>query len=240
MQAMKQRHQHYSHPFYKRPHERTRCNRQLLDNFGIYSNNLKPHVIVVLQLKIKTVGKVFLSFIMLFVSQLALAASSTVSLPGNIAARTFVDITPSGGFAPGDTLTSITLQITSFTGIPTTAGDMAVVVAPATPNGTNSIWYSANGGLALSGTSASWTSGLPPQIGTNTLTLATPLVLTNQRLYVGNNYSLPGNWSGSITFNYSTSAASQPTPIPTLSEWSLIIMAALMVAFAITRLHEKI
>ncbi|MDH4463275.1 MAG: IPTL-CTERM sorting domain-containing protein [Acidovorax sp.] len=189
--------------------------------------------------KIKTAGKVFLSFIMLFVSQLALAASSTVSLPGALAARTFVDITPSGGFSPGDTLTSITLQITSFTGIPTTAGDLAVVVAPATPNGTNSIWYSANGGLALSGASGSWSSGSPPQIGTNTLTLSTPLVLTNQRLYVGNAYSLPGNWSGSLTFNYSTAVASQPVPVPTLSEWGVIVMGALMAVFAFTRMRKK-
>ena len=189
--------------------------------------------------KIKTVGHIFLSLMTLVMSQLALAASSTVSLPGSLAARTFVDITPGGGFAAGDTLTSITLDITSFTGIPTTAGDLAVVVAPATPDGTNSIWYSANGGLALSGASESWSSGLPPQIGTNTLTLSTPLVLTNQRLYVGNAYSLPGNWSGSITFNYSTAVASQPVPVPILSEWGMTIMGALMAMFAVVRMRKK-
>lgn len=200
---------------------------------------LERQINMMFHFKIKTVEQVFLFLMMLFVSQLALAASSTASLPGSLAARTFVDITPSGGFAAGDTLTSITLEITSFTGIPTTAGDLAVVVAPAAPNGTNSVWYSANGGLALSGASESWSSGLLPQIGTNTLTLSAPLVLNNQRLYVGNAYSLPGNWSGSITFNYSTAVANQPIPVPTLSEWGMIIMGVLMAVFAITRMRKK-
>ena len=93
--------------------------------------------------------------------------------------------------------------------------------------------------LALSGASESWSSGLLPQIGTNTLTLSAPLVLNNQRLYVGNAYSLPGNWSGSITFNYSTAVASQPVPVPTLSEWGVIVMGALMVVFAFTRMRKK-
>lgn len=183
---------------------------------------------------------IFLAAFALTFMQLGMA-QTTVNISGLQAARTFVDITPAGGFPAGATLTSLTLALTAFSNgaSSTIVGDYAVVVAPATPTAVNPVFYTRNtGGFFTAGTNQAWQPSTNPILGTSTMTLATPLSLNGQRLFIGNAYVTSGTWTG--TLQYATAGvAAATTPVPTLSEYAMMTLAALMAAMGAWQMRKR-